>query len=423
MLPLTTGLPPVTERKENSPLKIGLLTPAVTGYNALDSGIGQHFADLAVGLTELGHSVWAVTPEPKSGTLVEAHLSPAKFQPFGTKMPAWLDRLAGLRWQLHSVASLRYRMKAADRALAACVAREKLDLIETTSSGVLAGDYLRRSDRAVVVTRVSTTGAQLVQHNSGNARWPDRWEQQQEERLVRSSDGLITHTLNHRDELCRAWNLAPEAFAIIPHGIALPTVDQLVRPQKRGTVEVLFVGRFEHRKGIDVLLEAIPRIAAECPEVRFTLIGQDARGEYQARFRAQHPHLSAERVNFAGQASAAQLQVAYRDCDILAAPSRYESFGLIYVEAMAWGKPVVACASGGTPEVVADSETGLLATPGRADELSDRILRLVRDEPMRIRLGQNARHRVERLFSRSSLAAASSAYYRTVLARVPRGSR
>jgi glycosyltransferase involved in cell wall biosynthesis len=233
---------------------------------------------------------------------------------------------------------------------------------------------------------------------------------------VRASDGLITHTLHHRDELCRAWQLPAAAFAIIPHGIAVPADDELIRPATGAAPEVLFVGRFEHRKGIDVLLAAIPAIAAAHPTVRFTLIGHDPGGRCEAGWRAQHPQLAAERVKFLGQVSAARLRLAYRDCDILAAPSRYESFGLIYVEAMAWGKPVVACASGGTVEVVADGETGWLVAPGRADELAARLLDLLRDDARRGQFGRNARLRVQRLFSRTALAARSAAYYRGILA-------
>lgn len=399
----------------SAPLRIGLLTPSCTGFNALDSGIGQHFADLAAGLTAQGHTVWVVTPPPKPGIVRDAQLAAVNFFPFEIRMPAWLDRLSGLRWQLHSLAGLRHRIAAADRALAACVARESIGIVETTSSGLFAARYLRRRTRATVVTRVSTTGAQLVAHNAGASRWPERVEQRWEERLVRASDGLITHTINHRDELCRAWHLAPEAFTIIPHGIAVPADDQLEPASHRTTLGILFVGRFEHRKGIDVLLAAIPQVVAEHPQVHFTLIGQDARGECQARFRQQHPQLADKHVNFVGQVSAERLRAAYRECDIFVAPSRYESFGLIYVEAMAWGKPVVACASGGTVEVVADGETGWLVPPGRADELAARLLSLLRDGATRRQFGTNARLRVQRLFSRPTLAARSAEYYQAML--------
>jgi hypothetical protein len=151
-------------------LRIGLLTPAVTGYNALDSGIGQHFADLAVGLVAEGHTVWVVTPAPADNAVRDPQLAGVRFEPFESKMPAWLDRLSGWRWQLHSLAGLRHRMHAASDALARCVARENLAIVETTSSGLFAARYLRRRPRARVVTRVSTTASSNAGRSASCAR-------------------------------------------------------------------------------------------------------------------------------------------------------------------------------------------------------------------------------------------------------------
>jgi glycosyltransferase involved in cell wall biosynthesis len=398
-----------------APLRIGLLTPALTGYNAIDSGIGQHFADLALGLTALGHSVVTITPDAETGEIRDPRLTSVQFETFQSRMPPWLDRLTGFRWQIHSHAGLRHRVRAATQALDRAVLREKLSLIETTSSGVLATRYLRRHHRVPVVTRVSTTAAQLVSHNHAQARWPDRVEQRWEEQLVRASDCLVTHTVHHRDELCRAWNLLPAAFTIIPHGIALPPAVELGSTPAHAGIEILFAGRFEHRKGIDVLLAAIPRILAAEPSVRFTLIGHDPGQRYQAEFIATNPSLASERVRFLGKVSAEKLRAAYRSCDIFVGPSRYESFGLIYVEAMAWAKPVVACASGGTVEVVVDGETGWLVAPGEIDPLVAQTLALVRDDAMRTKFGRNARLRVETLYSRASLASKSADFYRDIL--------
>src|SRR5262249_24343982 len=83
----------------------------------------------------------------------------------------------------------------------------------------------------------------------------------------------------------------------------------------------------------------------------------------------------------------------YRDCTVFTAPSRYESFGLIYLEAMRWGKPVVACCAGGVPEVVRDGETGLLVPPGDAAALEAALSRLLADADLRTKMGSGARAR------------------------------
>lgn len=395
-------------------LRIGLLTPACRGYNAIDGGIASHFADLAVALTDAGHDVRVITPAPSADSRPATELAAVRFVPFPIAMPRWLDRLAGLRWQLHSVAGLRHRISCATAVLAAAARAEPLDVIETTNTGVLASAFARRRHRAPLVTRVSTTAAQLVSHNDAVARWPNRVEQQRELNLARASDALITHTLHHRDEVCRLWHLPPSAFAIVPHGIALPDARELRPPSDRRAIEVLFVGRLEHRKGIDTLLAAIPPLLAACPALRFQLVGYDPSGYWQQRFLLEHPGLPADRVCFAGCLSTADLRAAYRNCDLFVAPSRYESFGLIYVEAMAWGRPVIGCRVGGVPEVIADGETGFLLPPDDAGALVTAVLNLAGDEALRTRLGAAARARVERLYSRATLATNSVAVYRTV---------
>ena len=84
-----------------------------------------------------------------------------------------------------------------------------------------------------------------------------------------------------------------------------------------------------------------------------------------------------KRVFFHGYQSRSFLNNFYSECDIFVAPSRYESFGLIYLEAMHFGKAIVACNSGGTPEVVKNNETGILVKPGDHLELANSILKLV----------------------------------------------
>lgn len=77
----------------------------------------------------------------------------------------------------------------------------------------------------------------------------------------------------------------------------------------------------------------------------------------------------------------------YRDCDVFAAPSIYESFGLVYLEAMAHGKPAIGCLAGGVPEVVVDGATGLLIPPGDSAALARAILKLAQDEPLAEQMG------------------------------------
>ncbi|MNJ40729.1 Capsular glucan synthase [compost metagenome] len=124
--------------------------------------------------------------------------------------------------------------------------------------------------------------------------------------------------------------------------------------------------------------------------------------------------LCGKNVFFHGKVDELTLRRNYSSCDIFVAPSRFESFGLIYVEAMMFGKPVIGCNAGGIPEVVSDKETGLLAQPGDEDSLSDALLKLLEDSEYRNRLGRNGRSRYENHFSAQKMAASSLELYQSL---------
>ena len=127
-----------------------------------------------------------------------------------------------------------------------------------------------------------------------------------------------------------------------------------------GKVRILFVGRIEARKGVDLLLEAAYRVLPEFPDAELVLVGRHnpAGGENcLARFAevtAADADLKA-RITFAGELSDDDLMRAYADCDVFVLPSRYESFGLVLTEAMMFGKPVVAARAGDAAAVDKDA--------------------------------------------------------------------
>jgi len=399
-------------------MNIGLVTPALRGANAVDGGVASYFADLAIGLRNLGHTVRvmiAADHRPSERDRDPA-LSGVRILTAPAAMPRWLHRLTAWDWRLNTVAGLHYRMTAAATALHAAHAAEPFDVIETTSSGLLVGRYLADHQRPPVATRVSTLARQLVTYNGGQMRWLERLEDRWERRLVWQSDVIISHTRLHREEICAEWELPSSRVRVIPLGIALPP-DTEVQKSTAATagLTILFVGRCEHRKGIDVLLAALPAVFAENGGASAEIVGEDAGGYWEARWRASAPAAVVHRVQFRGKLSAPDLIAAYRRCSVFVAPSRYESFGLIFVEAMGWAKPVVACNAGGIPEVVADGETGLLVPPNDAPALAKAVLTLLGDPAMRVRFGQAGRGRAEVRFSQAALAAASASLYRELI--------
>lgn len=214
---------------------------------------------------------------------------------------------------------------------------------------------------------------------------------------------------------------ADDKIVIAPLG--LENLDPVAVPPRSGkSKELLFVGRLEYRKGIDVLLQAMTAVLEADPDVHLRVVGDDTQpGPDGITFRQAFLDSEAgrrwgEHVTFDGRVDDEALREVYAACDIFVAPSRYESFGLIYLEAMREAKPVIACASGGVGEIVVDGETGLLVPPGDADALARAILRLLRSPELRRQMGAAGRRRfLERFTSEQMVEPTRDLYRRAML--------
>jgi glycogen synthase len=239
-----------------------------------------------------------------------------------------------------------------------------------------------------------------------------------EKRLMQESDAVraISHAIRREIEEAYGFRFDDRRTQVAPLGMKAPTNVAAVSPNEAPVV--LFVGRLEARKGIDVLLEAIPRVLEMAPSTVFRIVGNAALPSpsgkpYADEFLASKAGRTWQnQVRFEGHLDEEALQAAYAACDIFVAPSRFESFGLVFLEAMRVGKPVIGCNAGGMPEVVAADESGLLVAPGDVDQLSDAVLRLLKSPSLRQGLGEAGRARFAEHFSASRMAQDSLELYR-----------
>jgi glycosyltransferase involved in cell wall biosynthesis len=398
-------------------MKVGILTRYLAIGHDIDSGIGQHCRILADALTAQGNTVHVIygASDPLTAEAALRQLAPPwTWQIVTAAVPAILQRVARSSWPLQTLLRDRSFAQASQAAVLES-ASMGMAVIETHSYGAPAAALLSARRRPRVITRVSTTARQVNAVTAIHSRVL-RWTERAERRAIQRSDALLTHTLHHRDLVCSQEHLRPEQFEIVPHGIPDPgRPTQAAAAGADAPVQFLFVGRFERRKGIDVLLRAIPAVARDCPAARFTLAGSKADGILWTEFARAHPDLG-DRVTAPGKVPPHILADLYRTCDVLVAPSRYESFGLIYPEAMAHGKPVIGCRTGGIPEVVQHDVTGLLAEPGDVSSLVAAMSALARDLEQRRRMGQAGRADFEARFSATRMAERSIAVYSRLLA-------
>jgi glycosyltransferase involved in cell wall biosynthesis len=201
----------------------------------------------------------------------------------------------------------------------------------------------------------------------------------------------------------------PKQVRLVPMGVDLRhfgtgQTGAAVRERYRlsGPV-VLGVGRFAEKKGFKYLIRALSFVRQRYPEAELLLVGF---GPLESDLRAESAEAGlAEAVHFAGRVTHKDLPQYYAAADVFVLPSVVttsgdtEGLGVVLLEAMAQGVPVVACEVGGIPDIVTDGETGLLARQRDPRDLADRILALLGDAALRDRLVVRGRARVRSSFS------------------------
>jgi glycosyltransferase involved in cell wall biosynthesis len=222
-------------------------------------------------------------------------------------------------------------------------------------------------------------------------------------RALRLANLVLAPSKDTADQVAAQQEVARERIRVLPWALD-PQFEALISPGSHtipprdfpsGRV-ILTVGRWlrtERYKGMDTLITALPRLLTRWPELQLVLVGEgDDRAwlEELAEKNGVNRH-----VHFLSGLSYAELAGCYRACEIFALPSRGEGFGLVYLEAMACGKPVIGGAHGGAPEVIQDGVTGYLVPHGDPIQLATSIEALLQDPVHAGGMGARGRQRAE----------------------------
>jgi glycosyltransferase involved in cell wall biosynthesis len=303
-------------------------------------------------------------------------------------------------------------MAASLLGLAAYIRRQRIQIIHSTD---------RPRDSLACVALAALTGAKSVVHAHVNfGDWMGRgvrWAFGRADALVgvsRFSAGTFVSAGYPPEHVCAVLNA-------IETSRWDPTLDPSIGRASLGVPSdaplILSVARLFRPKGHHELVQALARVKGEFPDVRLAIVGADYPvGNGETRWlqdRARELGV-AENVIFTGQRS--DIPYLMAACDVFSLPSFLEPFGLVFAEAMAMKRPVVALTNGGTPEVVEHEKSGLLSASGDIDALAANLLRLLRDPGLRQRLGEHGRRRVEAHFTPPRMAADIADLYARLLA-------
>jgi D-inositol-3-phosphate glycosyltransferase len=221
-----------------------------------------------------------------------------------------------------------------------------------------------------------------------------------ERRVIRGADAIVASTDAERQSLIEQYGAHAERIAIMPPGVDLDLFAPVDRGVARATLGLtgevlLFVGRIDPVKGLDTLLEALALLRHR-PGLQLLVAGgagsAQAADPDEAHLRGLARKLDvADRVLWLGPVEQERLPLYYSGADVCVVPSRYESFGLVALEALACGAALVASRVGGLPSIVRDGENGLLVPWRTPEEFAARIERVLDDPRLAADLRRAAR--------------------------------
>jgi glycosyltransferase involved in cell wall biosynthesis len=349
------------------------------------SGSGTYTRDVAVYLHKIGHEVSIVFPEnavPEAlpgvslnpvyfnGCTGEASSLPFNFPCFTTH-PRSVTTFADL-----SKDELEQYLAAFDRAITDAMDSFRPDIVHVQHIWILAYLALKHGVPCVITAH----GTDLM----GYEKWPQF--HYYAHNAVEDCGRVISISKDSYRSTIELFPQVKDKILLLRNGynddIFYPVdVDREVLLAKhglayRGERIVLFAGKMTAFKGVDILLSAVQRYERSCPGGFITVIA--GTGEEDGKLRRLSKELGLESAHFIGHKSQIELRELYSAADVFAMPSRSEAFGLVALEAMACGLPVVASNVGGLPDFIS-SEVGTLTPPCDPDALSTAIQSEIRN--------------------------------------------
>lgn len=348
-------------------MKIALVSPYDFAY---PGGVCNHISCLEQQFTQMGHEVKIVAPASKAAsTFGDRFIAVGKPRP--VPVSGSIARITLSPW-------LSSRIKAV-------LDREHFDIchLHEPLMPMLCTTVLRLSN----VPNVGTF------HASGGKPWYSfgtpigklilkKW--------IHKLDGKIAVSEPAMEYVSKYF---PGDYAIIPNGVDSKHFSPDVPPIEEfsdGKLNILFVGRLEKRKGLDYLLEAYKQIKPEFPDSRLIVVGPGKRLGRKYERRVMRDRL--KDVVVIGYAAYRDLPRYYQTADIVCCPATgRESFGIVLLEAMAVGKPIVASNIQGYNNVVTHGAEGLLVPPKNVEKLAQALTSLMTDGALRQQMGNEGR--------------------------------
>jgi phosphatidylinositol alpha-mannosyltransferase len=375
-------------------LKIALVSPYDLAY---PGGVANHIFALEREFIKMGHNVKLIAPASKGAKSDERLICLGRAWP--TPASGSTARITFTPWL--------------DRKVKPVLEQEKFDIIHLHEPLVpmLCTTILR-------LTRAATVGTFHAMDSRGYTQWKPftvlflkKW--------FRKLDGRIAVSKPARDFISGHF---PADYRIIPNGVDLEHFSPQVKPLepfRDGKINILFVSRLEKRKGVNYLLSAYQRVRQELGNCRLILVGPSTRWSRRHEKRIKQGDLND--VIFTGWVPQEDLPRYYQTADIVCSPATgRESFGLILLEAMAMGKPIVASNIDGYASVATHNGDALMVPPKDKHSLAQALIMLATDAKLRQEMGTRGKTKAAE-YGWDHIARRVMDYYEEILEKRRRG--
>ena len=245
-----------------------------------------------------------------------------------------------------------------------------------------------------------TLGLIKMQSRAGEVEQPERPVVEAE--VMASADRIIAFSPHERDAMARLYGADAAKVSLVPCGVDLsvfrPLDQKAVRDRLglNGEKILLYVGRVEPLKGLDLLVETAAQMDSE-DGVRVIVVGADVNGDREmdrVKLLAKERDLEGQ-IDFVGQVDHKELPLYYNAADVCVVPSYYESFGLVALESMACGTPVVATRVGGLSTIIQHGRTGYLKPWRCPDAFANSVEMIISSDGLQQSMGTAARKHAE----------------------------
>ncbi len=266
-------------------------------------------------------------------------------------------------------------------------------------SAWVGGELAQALDIPHVVT-FHTLGLIKMQSRAGEVEQAERPVVEAE--VMVTADRIIAFSPHERDAMARLYEADPAKVSLVPCGVDLSVFRPLDQKSVRnrlglnGEKILLYVGRVEPLKGLDLLVETAAQMDSK-EGVRMMVVGADANGGKEmdrVKQLAKERDLE-DQIDFVGQVDHTELPLYYNAADVCVVPSYYESFGLVALESMACGTPVVATRVGGLSTIIQHGRTGYLKPWRCSDAFANSVEMLISSDGLQQSMGESARLRAE----------------------------